>query len=37
MDYRSKGVVSPGTWGQNHCPAYSDYHRCELAVVYDLH
>lgn len=30
------GVVGLGIWGQNHCLAYSDYHRCDLAVVCDL-
>lgn len=37
MDGRLKvGVVGLGIWGQNHCLAYSDYHRCDLAVVCDL-
>jgi hypothetical protein len=27
------GVVGLDDWGQNHALAYSDYHRCELAVV----
>jgi hypothetical protein len=30
------GVIGLGTWGENHALAYSDYHRCELAVVCDL-
>jgi len=27
------GVVGLGVWCQNHALAYSDYHRCDLAVV----
>src|SRR5215211_1885022 len=30
------GVVGLGVWGQNHALAYSDYYRCDLAVVCDL-
>ena len=30
------GVVGLGIWGQNHCLAYSDYHRCQLEIVCDL-
>ena len=29
-------VVGLGTWGQNHCTAYADYHRSRLALVCDL-
>src|SRR5215212_10745848 len=32
----SVGIVGLGIWGQNHALAYSDYDRCELAVVCDL-
>jgi hypothetical protein len=37
MDERVRvGVIGLGTWGENQALAYSDYHRCELAVVCDL-
>ncbi|MBI2912712.1 MAG: Gfo/Idh/MocA family oxidoreductase [Chloroflexi bacterium] len=29
-------VIGLGTWGQNHCTAYADYHRSRLALVCDL-
>ena len=32
----SMAVVGLGTWGQNHCAAYADYHRSRLALVCDL-